>query len=422
MAGIKTANGGTITFQNYQGSIGYAMYVPEKVDENTPIFTYTYGGGQKDDWWSNYHEDGNYGPFDGLIANGGDSIVIMPAMDWGADWGENTMGIINSVREEYGITNLNVSGSGFSKGGFGGFDIVAANLKQNKNLDPQVVFFIDDYSSTYYMANHKLTNENAQVFTENNTVFFTFDPPWKSTDNYQTYLDAGINIIRVEPTNYDHIAINSNFFKNSIYDYMAGGTLPSEGYTYKVYNRKTGQWDVIEYEKIATIDRLYSFYGGSNLKSAVARLFGLQLYEFGSDSAVIEGYLNDIISKIKSSNFLNTTIELFDGSSTTSVPSQIPSAVQNYFMKVARNLESITSLTETIAKIDPTYQAIDRNLTDTVVEDTVSGSVTVNASQLEDKGALSDLVDGLENTAQGITSSFGEIVDNSVEFLDDFFD
>ena len=126
---ISTAGGGTITYQNYNG-VMYSIYVPSNVNSDTPIFTYTYGGGRTEDWWSNKHSNGNYGPFDGLIANGGDSIVIMPSMDWGADWGKNTMGIINSVREEYGITNLNVSGSGFSKGGFGGFDIVAENIIQ----------------------------------------------------------------------------------------------------------------------------------------------------------------------------------------------------------------------------------------------------------------------------------------------------
>lgn len=371
---INTNGGGTISYESYNG-ITYSIYVPADVNADTPIFTYTYGGGRTADWWSSNHENGNYGPYDGLIANGGDSIVIMPSMDWGADWGNNTMQIINAVREEYGITNLNVSGSGFSKGGFGGFDIVAANIKQNENLDPQIVFFIDDYSSTYYSASAKMTDENLQAFTENNTIFFCYDPPWKSTDNYQAYLDAGINIVRVEPTNYDHIAINANFFRDGIYDYMAGDSLPEEGYTYKIYNRETGEWEVIDYNEILTVEKLYSFYGSSNLKSAIARISSLGLYEFGSDSVVIEEYLNDIIAKIKGSNFLTVAIDSFSGSSITSVPSQIPSAVQNYFVKVAKNLESIASLLNTIAQIDPTYQSVDQNIASSVVGYNVTGSV-----------------------------------------------
>ena len=415
---ISTAGGGTITYQNYNGIV-YSIYVPSDVNSNTPIFTYTYGGGRTADWWSRNHSNGNYGPYDGLIANGGDSIVIMPSMDWGADWGKNTMGIINSVREEYGITNLNVSGSGFSKGGFGGFDIVAENIKQNKNLDPQIVFFIDDYSSTYYMANHKMTAENIKAFTENNTVFFCYDPPWKSTDNYQAYIDAGINIVRVEPKNFDHVAINANFFRDQIYDYMAGGVLPAEGYTYKFYNRNTGQWEVVNYEDVSTVDKLYSFYGSSNLKSAIARLSNLCLYEFGSDSSVIEGYLSDIMSEIKSSSFLTANIEAFGGSSTTKVPSAIAGTVQSYFAKVSRNLESLSGLMNTIAKIDPTYRAVDKNLSNSVVSDNVTGSANVQENNFEDKINLSSVVENLSNTADGIVSGIGETVTDTIDFLDD---
>ena len=417
---VSTTGGGTITYQNYNGIV-YSIYIPSNVNADTSIFTYTYGGGRTSDWWSKNHSNGNYGPYDGLIANGGESIVIMPSMDWGADWGKNTMGIINSVREEYGITNLNVSGSGFSKGGFGGFDIVAENIKQNKNLDPQIVFFIDDYSSTYYMAEHKMTAENVKAFTENNTVFFCYDPPWKSTDNYQAYIDAGINIIRVEPENFEHIAINANFFRDGIYDYMAGGVLPSDGYTYKFYNRSSGQWEVIDSEKVSTVEKLYSFYGSSNLKSSIARISSLELYEFSSDSSIIEGYLNDIMSEIKSSNFLTANIESFGGSSTTKVPSAIAGAVQNYFAKVSRNLESITSLMDTIARIDPTYRETDKELANLVVSDNVSGNVDGHTNDLEDKSNLMNIVNELSNTASGIISGVGETVTDTIDFLDDIF-
>lgn len=52
MSGISTANGGTIHYRNYQGGVGYSIYVPANVNADTPIFTYTYGGGRTADWWS----------------------------------------------------------------------------------------------------------------------------------------------------------------------------------------------------------------------------------------------------------------------------------------------------------------------------------------------------------------------------------
>lgn len=362
MSGIKTNDGGAITYHNYKGNVGYSIYVPPNVTSDTPIFTYTYGGGRKDDWYSAYHTHGNYGIYDALIANGSDSIVIMPNMDWGDNWGENTMGIINSVREQYGITNLNVSGSGFSKGGFGGFDIVAENIRQNPDIDPQVVFFVDDYSSTYYMARNKLNNGKAELFAQNNTVFFAYDPYWKSPDNYKTYIDAGINIVRVEPKDFEHIQINANFFKNGIYDYMAGGSLPADGYVYKVYNKETGLWEEIEYSKISTVDRLYDFYSIDTLQSKINKLLGLTGYQIKSDSGVIEGYLNRIVGCIKNSKFLTASLNSFSGTSDTSVPSQVPACVRKYFINVAKVLNELTTLTDTVATIDPNYQAVDQQL------------------------------------------------------------
>lgn len=362
MAGIKTSDGGSITYHNYKGNVGYALYVPENVTADTPIFTYTYGSGRTDDWYSRYHVNGNYGVYDALIENGSDSIIVMPTMDWGDNWGENTIGIINSVREEYGITNLNVSGSGFSMGGFGGFDIVAENIRQNPDLDPQVVFFIDDYSSTYYMAKHKLGNGRAELFAENNTIFFAYDPYWKGTDKYQTYIDAGLNIIRVEPKNFGHIEINANFFKNGIYDYMAGESLPAEGYTYKIYNKETGNWDEIEYSKIATIDRLYDYYNIDTLQSKIKKLSALSGYVIKSDSGLIEQYLNNIVGTIKSASFLNAVIDGFGGSSTTNVPSQVLFCVRKHFINVAKTIDKLTNLMDVVAEIDPAYQEVDQSL------------------------------------------------------------
>ena len=39
MSGISTANGGTIHYRNYQGGVGYSIYVPANVNADTPIFT-----------------------------------------------------------------------------------------------------------------------------------------------------------------------------------------------------------------------------------------------------------------------------------------------------------------------------------------------------------------------------------------------
>ncbi len=363
MSGIRTNDGGSIEYRNYKNGVGFALYVPPKVNADTPIFTYTYGSGQKEDWYSVYQSNGNYGIYDGLIENGSDSIVIMPYMGWDADWGGNTLDIINSIRQEYGITNLNVSGSGFSKGGFGGFVTVAENIRQNPNIDPQVVFFVDDYSNTYYQAKSMLdSNGRGELLAKNNTILFAYDPDWKSPSNYRAYIQAGLNMVRVEPQNSIHAAINANFFKNRIYDYMAGASLPQEGYVYKVYNREKGTWLEIDCSKIATIDKLYDYFDIDTLKSKIYKLSSLSEYEIKSDGGVVEQYLNNIIGTIKSSGFLNSPIAEFGGSSTTSVPSQIPGCVRKYFISTAKTIERLVGLMDAISEIDPSYQSVDQNL------------------------------------------------------------
>lgn len=351
---IKTSNGGSITYHNYKDGVEYAIYVPKSVTPNTQIFTYTYGS------------NGQYGwrkIFDTLIENDSNSIIIMPSMAWNDDWGSNTIEIVNNVRNEYGITNLNISSAGFSMGGFGGTVTVAENIRQNPNIDPQVVFLIDDYSEPYHSIKDILnSNGRTELFTENNTIFFAYCLTQKKVKNYQTYLDAGLNVINVEPKEYGHIAIKENFFKNGIYDYMAGASLPKDGYIYRIYNKETGNWEEIEYDKISTINKLYDYYNIDILQSKISKLSSLSGYVIKSDSGLIEQYLNNMVATIKRASFLNTPVDSFGGSSTTNAPSQIPSCIHNYLSNVAKTVDKLTVLMDAVAKIDPAYQEADQNL------------------------------------------------------------
>ena len=363
---IKTNNGGTIKQYSYKNGVSYSVYIPPNVTSNTQIFTYTYGSGGPIDWWSGYHGGNFYGVYDALIENGSDSIVVMPSMGWSADWGANTMEIINSIRSDYGISNMNVSGSGFSAGGFAGFDIVMKNIKQNPEIDPQVVFFIDDYSTTYCAPKYKLTEENRALLAKNNTVFLVFAPKWRAEAGYQDYVEAGVNVVLAEPDDCGHVAINGNFFKSGAFNYADGGSLPTEGYTYKVFNKDTGCWEVIDSSKISTIDKLYNYYDIGVLESRVKRLAALSLYDIRSDSRVLNQYLNLIISAIKKTNFLNTSFDSQNFYSTTDMPTSVDSAVKSYFLNVTNVLNKIVDLSDTISNIDTMYQDADQRLSNDI--------------------------------------------------------
>ena len=101
-------------------------------------------------------------------------------------------------------------------------------------------------------------------------------------------------MIRVKCDNGEHIAIKEDFFKNSIYDYMNGGKLPSDGYTYEKSNvsidPKTGKqtvtWEEIDINDIDTKDKLYNYLEiKSNEKGLVDFMTDLSTL-WGSPNAV----------------------------------------------------------------------------------------------------------------------------------------
>lgn len=336
--------------------IRYAIYVPENVNEDTPIFTYVHGsGGAAGDWRNSQN---------GVLDHGSDSIIIMPTMNWNADWGTNTMNIVNEVKEEYGITNTNVSSSGFSMGGFAGYVTVAENIRQNPDCDPQIVYYIDDYASkTYYNYKNAIADEETmQLFKDNQTVFFVLEGQYKGGQATTAYAEAGLNVIRVVCHDSGHVEINKDFFYNGIYDYMAGGTLPSEGYTYQMYNSETGKWENIAYEDIATIQDLYSYYNIDTFVSNMDRLYSLQDITIKSDDKTLESYINSIRASLRNTTFLTANFNDAAYLSTTQVPNGIPEIVNAYFSMTSSLLNSIANKTTAIAKIAGEIEFVDKEM------------------------------------------------------------
>lgn len=366
---VNTNAGNQIVYKEYEDGVKYALYVPENVNEDTPVFTYVYGSGGKPDWYSKL---GSYGPYDSVIENESDSIIIMPEMSWSANWGEKTMDIVNSVKEEYGITNNNVSSSGFSMGGFAGYVTVAENLKQNgaSNLSPQVVYYIDDYSNkTYYNYKTALTDEAIDLFKENGTIFFAYegDNKWNGSDATDAYAAAGLNVIRVQCEDGGHMAIKNNFFKNQVYEYMAGGTLPQEGYKYQqyIYDEESGKWNWvdIDYESVATLENLYGYLGleSVNSLSKIEKLMNLEDLVLKSDDKVLESYLNGIRSSIKSTKMLSSS-SIGGFSSTTMMPSGVPKVVTTYMSATVNLLTKLANETNQFARIGESINETNFNL------------------------------------------------------------
>ena len=355
----------TVTKEN---GIKYKVYVPENVTADTPIVTYAYGTGDP-------------GIEKCILENGSDSVFIMTIVDWKADLGTITMNIVNEVKQEYGITSTTVTPSGFSLGGFAGYNTAAENIRQNPDCEPQTVFLIDTYGTIFYNPSLYLNDtDTINLFKENQTIFFALDHTQKTTDINTLYAEAGLNIIQVKCIGQGHGDINASFFNEGMYDYMAGHVLPKDGYIYSVYNKETGKWEEIPYEKVSNKDELYSYFNIDTFASNMNRLYTLPDITIKSSNKILETYLNAIRRELRNTSFLTSNFNEASFDSTTKVPTSIPNMITEYFKMTSSLLNSIANKTTSIAKIAGEIDLLDKNMANRL-DNINSGDILYQISQ-----------------------------------------
>ena len=334
--------------------IKYKLYVPENVNADTPVFIYAYGAG-----------DPNIEKC--ISEQGSDSIIIGTCIDFNADIGPITMDIVNEVKQKYGVTSTIVSTSSFSLGGSVIYEMSAENIRQNPECEPQTVFLIDAYGTYFYNPKlHLNDTETMNLFKENNTIFFAFDHPDKSTNVNTQYAQAGLNLITVKCVGQNHGEINTSVFADGLYDYRTNEKLPKDGYIYSIYNADTGRWEEVPYEKIATLSDIYSLFGIKNdeiieHKYTLQEMANLEDLSVTSDSGVLEESLNKIRSTIRNSNIVNGS-SIGGCSSTTMMPSQIGAVVSRFLESTTSCLSKIVNETSQFAAIGESIEELNFNL------------------------------------------------------------
>lgn len=335
--------------------IKYKLYVPENVNADTPIFIYAYGSGDPS--------------IEKCVSEqGSDSIIIGTIIDYQADLGNITMDIVNEVKQEFGVMSTVVSPSGFSLGGPVGFKIAAENIRQNPDCEPQTVFLIDAYGTYFYNPQlHLNDTDTMNLFKENNTVFFAFDLDQKTTDVNTLYAESGLNLIMVKCIGQGHGEINSSFFSNGLYDYRVDEELPKDGYLYSIYNKETGVWEEIPYEKVKTLADVYDLFGieysgAREHKYTIQEMANLEDLEVRSSDSVLATLLNGIRSAIRSSNIVSKDYSSGGCSSTTLMPSQVPAVVSRYYEATVNSLSKLVNETEQFAKIGESIEKMEFSL------------------------------------------------------------
>lgn len=183
----------------------YYLYVPENVNPNTEIFFYAQGSGT---------EGGKQFVTDYLENNGSNSIVVVPSMSGGysaQDWEENSVNIAETLQKQYNLNNKNIVSSGWSGGGWGAFKTTIENIKRNPDIEPQILFTLDDVSPTILNdKNHPtdsrdavMNNGGREALGKNDTVIFMFqaNTPGKYYSEKEAaafdFAQAGANVVRV---------------------------------------------------------------------------------------------------------------------------------------------------------------------------------------------------------------------------------
>ena len=267
MANVKSYSSG--------GMWGNA-YIPENVNENTDVFVFVHGGGVNNEDRSN---DWNSVINGQINQNGNDSIIFMPTMGsrYDENWASNTMDIVENIQSDYGIQNGNVTTCGFSNGGWGATRTTIENIQRNPDLEPQVLFLLDDYGiNTKDPVTNMLGNGGKEAFTQNDTIIFSYVSKagaYESQEKarqYDAITDSGANLIKVVCDDGSHPGIKNNFFRNGLADYTNGNaSLPVEGYKYQkavtsvdpTTGEKKVTWEDVNVNDINTREKLYNYFG-----------------------------------------------------------------------------------------------------------------------------------------------------------------
>ena len=376
----------------------YDMFIPEHIDENTEVFVYEYGSGGGLSELREYAKSHN-------------QIVIAP--HWSgteyemnnpkANFAGDVMTVVESIKQQYDITNDNLTSSGFSAGGYYGLAVASANVEAHQNsIEPQIVWMVDDFSRSYSGNPEEVYNElNLDNLKDNNAVIFMLEQPnkyknWNSANKTATYFaEQGLNVIRVECKYNDsaHLRIKQRFFDSGFAEFSQGtSTLPdSEYFIYRAYNRDTHEWEEIDVNDINTLDKLYNYFGADTI-SVIDRVYqgnlkyiqevlartaiNLDNIDISSDLGIVLSNVNNIYSQIKATTIVNNKVSLTEVTSTTKIPSRIDELVSSYCGSVST---ALCDLVKTLKLVEDSGYTLDEGEKEIAREaETVNDNVAVS--------------------------------------------
>ena len=97
-----------------------------------------------------------------------------------ANFAGDVMTVVESIKQQYDITNDNLTSSGFSAGGYYGLAVASANIEAHQNsIEPQIVWMVDDFSDSMYNPESTYNKLNLDNLKDNNSIMFMLEQPCK---------------------------------------------------------------------------------------------------------------------------------------------------------------------------------------------------------------------------------------------------
>lgn len=386
-----------ITLNNGYDS-NFFIYTPKNINEKTPIILYEHGGGTLK------LVNGDLGLYNLELYHGNIPAIVICYNR--ADYQHNGYNyrtkdtllsmpdILKYVENTYGVSADNLNIVGFSAGFTESLCDAAKYRMTYPDAPIKPIILLDAYYNDTHSSQHQnRAAEAMKVLGKSGDIIFAFHQP-KITSNQLFYekcvKEYGVNLLWIEDrrvnetgaTIVDHQKINDSYITNDLIWFNLGiKPFPKGDYKVTRYIKKTNEngtttweWVQVDIEGM-TIYEVYELFGIATPELLRQRITFLSTltnvpYYLSSDSNVLNSSINNVLGKIRSSNFVQSNMN-FDLSfgSTSQVPKEIPSIIQSFFTKnatfltiLANDMYSINSIGESIETLNQKLEELTENL------------------------------------------------------------
>lgn len=358
---IAEYSNGTLRQFTLDNGQEFEAFFPNNYTVTTPVMIYEHGNGE--DLTYAYHRDWKVftKKFNRDECN---SIIIH-------GYRNNSVDLYDHLIDTCNLQPENTFTVSFSGGTV--HSLIEANELINRypNNEPPISVILDGYIPTQHLINKKIVKNLA----DNNAILLAFG----QVGGQSTYLrqcremaESGVKVLLFQDQSkygYSHRGINDSFTENGVLEYVIGEKKLPDNYIIRTY--VNGKWVTVDYDSVKDVDDVYDLFGIDILKTRIEKLSNVSNYTIKSDNLSLSFYLNNIVRNVRNTNFFGIDFENFTGTSTTSVPSLVPSLVKKHFNNAAKVMDKIVSLTDSVNEIHDRYEELDNGLAKSINDDTI---------------------------------------------------